>query len=254
MAAQPSQWEPAMYIYVRVMGSEAYDANGPDAGSSRIKARLEQASGEPCLIVPYQRFDMALVRRLEPRAIAMSGFGNRWQSYDVPSFWGMDEVLHQADLPIICFCGSHQLLGFSYNRDLHRTAVLEDEAMRRLAPGEEPRRATGSPDYDLSDYFVAEGFYHIQRLVDDPLFRGLPEQMLMRCSHYCEVKKLPKGFELLASSGHCRIEAMRHEEKPVYSTQFHPEAFEAPFFHGRKLLENFAVIVDRFWKARRQPA
>ena len=72
----------------------------------------------------------------------------------------------------------------------------------------------------------------------------------MRCSHYCEVKKLPKGFELLASSDHCRIEAMRHKHKPLYGTQFHPEAYDEPFLHGKRLLENFAAIVDEFWQSR----
>lgn len=248
MAPQPRMWELAVYIYVRVMDSEAYDANGPDSGTCRIKSRLEQASGEPCLVVPYERFDMALVRQLQPRAIAMSGFGNHWQSYKVPSFYGMDDVLHQADLPIICFCGSHQLLGFSFNLDLHRTPLLEDEPMRHLAPDEEPRRPAGSSAYDLSDYFVAEGFYHTGRIADDPLFRGLPQPMLMRCSHYCEVKTLPPGFVRLAESAHCHIEAMKHESRPLYGTQFHPEAYEAPHFHGRTLLENFAAIVRDFWR------
>ena len=240
-----------MYIYVRVMAADQYQASGPDAGSSRIKARLEDASGEPCLIVPYERFDLALVEQLRPRAIAMSGFGNQWQTYPVASFLGMDEVLHRADLPIICFCGSHQLLGFSFNRDLKSTARLEDEPMRLLQPGEEPMRAAGSPLYDLSRHFVADGFYHIHKLADDPLFRGLPEPMVMRCSHYCEVKQVPPGFVNLATSAHCGIEAMRHPERPLYGTQFHPEAYEAPHLHGRTLLENFAAIVDGFWQTRR---
>ena len=72
--------------------------------------------------------------------------------------------------------------------------------------------------------------------------------MIMRCSHYCEVKRIPKGFELLASSDHCRIEAMRDRKRPLWATQFHPEAYDAPFFHGRKLLGNFAAIVEEFWK------
>ena len=69
----------------------------------------------------------------------------------------------------------------------------------------------------------------------------------MRCWHYCEVKTLPPDFQLLASSGHSRIAAMRHADKPLYGTQFHPEAYAAPFFHGRTLLQNFARIVDHFW-------
>lgn len=239
-----------MYIYVRVMDSGTYDESGPDAGTCRVKSRLEQASGEPCLVVPYERFDLALVRKLKPRAIVMSGFGGWWHTMKVASFWGMDEVLHQADLPIICFCGSHQLLGFSFNLDLRQTSQLEDEFMRDLAPDEEPRRAGTSATHDPSCQYLADGFYFIRRLVDDPLFRDLPNPMLMRCSHYCEVKTLPPGFVKLASSAHCDIEAMRHESRPLYGTQFHPEAYEAPHFHGRTLLRNFAAIVDAFWQAR----
>ena len=122
--------------------------------------------------------------------------------------------------------------------------------MRLLEPGEEPMRAASGTAYDLSRHFLAEGFYHINKLRADPLFRGLPEPMVMRCSHYCEVKQLPPGFVKLATSAHCGIEAMRHDERPLYSTQFHPEAYEAPHLHGRTLLKNFAAIVDDFWQAR----
>ena len=84
----------------------------------------------------------------------------------------------------------------------------------------------------------------------DPLFRGLKETMVMRCAHYCEVKKLPRDFELLATGEHCRVEAMRHRDRPLWGTQFHPEAYEAPFLDGRTLLENFARIVNDFWGGR----
>jgi GMP synthase-like glutamine amidotransferase len=241
-----------MYIFVTVTEKEAYYRDGP---SGRIKARLERASGERCLIVPYQEFNMGAVRDLKPRAIAMSGFGGHFQSREVEWFLGMDEVFHECDLPMICFCGSHQVLGFSFNRNLRRVKRLRDEPMKRILPQEDlPRRAQGDPRYDLSRFFVAEGFYPITRLRPDPLFRGLPRIMTMRCSHYCEVKKLPDDFVLLAKSGHCAIEAMRHRDRPLYGTQFHPEAYEAPFFHGRRLLENFAGIVRGFWKQRERGA
>jgi GMP synthase-like glutamine amidotransferase len=237
-----------MYIFVAVQEKEHYYANGP---SGRTKARLELASEERCLVVPYQEFDMALVQDLKPRAIVMGGFGGHFQSRKVEWFLGINDVIHQADLPILCFCGSHQVLGFSFNRDLQRVKQLRDEPIRKIKPNEGfPRRAQGDPKFDLSGYFVAEGFFPITRIKPDPLFRGLPKKMIMRCSHYCEVKRLPPSFELLASSAHCRIEAMRHQDKLLYGTQFHPEAYEAPFSHGRRLLENFANIVRDFWVIR----
>jgi GMP synthase-like glutamine amidotransferase len=230
------------------MEKESYYTNGPDG---RVKARLEEASGERCLVVPYQEFDMSVVRELKPRAIAMSGFGGHFQQREVEWFWGMDEVLHQAEVPMICFCGSHQVLGFAFNRDLRHTERLYDEPMRKIGPEEDlPRRPHQSPGVDLSGYYVADGFFPIWRVKDDPLFRGLPEVMTMRCAHYCKVQQLPPGFELLARSGHCAIETMRHKSRPLYGTQFHPEHYEAPFFDGRTVLSNFAEIVRDYWQSR----
>jgi GMP synthase-like glutamine amidotransferase len=57
---------------------------------------------------------------------------------------------------------------------------------------------------------------------------GLPQTMMKRCTHYCEVKALPPGFEMLASSGHSKIAGMRHAEKPLHGIQFHSEAYMAP--------------------------
>jgi len=239
-----------MYIHVCVQERESYYASGPEG---RTKVRLEQASGERCVIVPYQEFDMRVVRELSPRAIAMSGFGGHFQSRKVKWFLGMSEVLHDAHMPMICFCGSHQLLGFSFSRDLPKVKQLKDQPIRKLRLSEDlPRRAQNDPQYDLSPFFVADGFFPIRKIQEDPLFHGLQDPMIMRCSHYCEVKSLPHGFELLATSGHCRIEAMRHRERPLYGTQFHPEAYERPFFDGRKLLDNFADIVRSFWKNKRE--
>jgi len=239
-----------MYLFMTVTESEQYYASGP---GGNIKARLEEASGEPCLIVPYQEISMAVVEELAPRAIAMSGFGGHFQSRKVEWFYGANEVLHHAEVPILCFCGSHQLLGFCYNHDLHKLKQLRDQPMRKLKRHEHwPRRPGGDPKYDLSGYFVADGFMPIRRVKADPLFAGLPKTVIMRCSHYCEVKTLPKGLELLAASDHCPIEAMRHKHKPIYGTQFHPEAYAEPFLHGKKLLENFAAIVDEFWSQERR--
>jgi GMP synthase-like glutamine amidotransferase len=237
-----------MYVYVRFTEKEQYYKTGPDG---RVKARLEQASGERCLVVPYQEMTMQVAEELAPRAIVMSGFGGHFHGRNIEWFFGVHEVFRQAPVPMICFCGSHQLLGFCRERDIRNLKELRDCPMRKLTSDEHwPRRPCTDPEYDLSGYFVAEGFFPIRRVKADPIFAGLPATMIMRCSHYCEVKRLPRGFELLASSDHCRIEAMRHRSDPIYSTQFHPEGHEAPFLHGKKLLENFAAVVDRFWRQK----
>ena len=241
-----------MYIFVVFMEKKAYYENGP---STPVKARLEEASGERCLVVPYQEMTMRLMREISPRAIALGGFGGHFQSRKIEWFYGVDEVFRQADLPIIAFCGSHQLLGFCLNGNIRRMKTLRDQPMRKLRRFEHwPRRPCADRKYDLSSHFVAEGFFPIRRVRPDPLFAGLPKTMILRCSHYCEVRKLPPGFVRLAASDHCRVEAMRHRTRPLYGTQFHPEACAEPFLHGKKLLANFAAIVDRFHASRKRPA
>ena len=235
-----------MYVFVSFVEPGDYYSSG--AGGP-IKPRLEEASGERCLVVPYREMSLEVVEQLSPRAIAMSGFGGHFQSRRIEWFYGVNDVLRNAELPTICFCGSHQLMGFCYTHNIRRMKELRDQPMRKLRRNEHwPRKPSTNPDYDLSLYFVAEGFFPIRRVGDDPLFKGLPRTMIMRCSHYCEVKKLPGDFEVLAESDHCRIEAMRHKTKPLYGTQFHPEAYAEPFLDGKELLANFAAVVDDFWK------
>ncbi len=236
-----------MYVYITLMESrEDYRESGP---ASRIKARIESASGEPCLIVHFRDVDMKLIQELDPQAIILGGFGTKLKDRNIEWFYGLDEVIRECMRPMLAICGSHQLVGHLWGRDIRRIKRLIDTPMRRLRKDEHwPREPQGNGRYDLSAYFIARGTFPIRKLKADPLFAGMPNPMLLRCSHACEVKKLPKGFELLAESDHCSIEAMRliSDDRILYATQFHPECFEKPFYHGRRLLENFAGIVRRF--------
>jgi GMP synthase (glutamine-hydrolysing) len=196
--------------------------------------------------VPFEEFNMKVVEELNPRAVAISGFSNNIEDFEIGQLLGLDEVLHNADIPIIGFCGGHQLIGFSFNQNLREAGLLKDQCIKRL------ERPDDGPCISVKgfDYYYANGFFHVTRLKEDPLFADLPETMIMPCYHCCEIKKLPENFELLASTAHCRIETIKHVSRPLYGTQFHPEAFEDPYFDGRKLLENFAKITERFWSNR----
>jgi GMP synthase-like glutamine amidotransferase len=238
-----------MYIYVVVVEKEKYYREGFNVVT---QVRLEEAAGERCLVVPYQEFNLRLVEELRPSAIVMSGFGGHFQDRPVEWFWGMGDVMQHAGVPMLCICGSHQLLAFTYNQDLHAITRLQDEPIRKLDPEEDfPRQALlYTPIEDIANYYVASGFFPIRQVKADPLFDGLPPVMTLRCAHYCEVKQLPPGFELLASSRHSPIEVMRHSRRPLYAVQFHPEKYETPWLDGRRLLENFAAIARRFWADR----
>ena len=76
----------------------------------------------------------------------------------------------------------------------------------------------------------------------DPLFAGLPEVINVRESHYCEVKQLPGDFRLLASNDNCHLQAMGHQQRPIYGVQFHPELYTDHYPDGRRVLSNFFAI------------
>ena len=107
--------------------------------------------------------------------------------------------------------------------------------------------------------------YHGQRAVEvldsSGLFEGISGNIEMIEWHQEFVLNVPPGFELMATSAHlyspwspmnidndleppsplkgCRVQSLRHKEKKIYSTQFHPELSGEI---GLKILSNFVKI------------
>lgn len=219
-----------MIIYVE------FSKEGQARGGLEQATYLEQIAGQPCLIVNYRDMSMARVTELRPSAVVVGGFGTSFDAFDVRQLLGLDEVFKGADaLPILAVCGGHQLLGFCFSRDLQRIKRLRDEPMRRLRPGEPDLY----PEYHPG-YFKERGIFPV-RIVrpQDPVFSGLPRTIMVTQSHYCEVKKIPPGFSMLATNANCRVQAMRHRGRPLYGVQFHPEKYQRQYPHGRRVLENF---------------
>jgi GMP synthase-like glutamine amidotransferase len=211
---------------------------------ARHAQRFETASGGAlCLVVPFNRVTQELMKRLAPEAVVMSGFARSFQDYEVKSFLGVTDWVKTTETPTLALCGSHQLLGFCFNRDLRHTTRLQDEPMRRLQPGE----PITNPDYH-PEHFMERGFYTLTLSSEgekDGLFAGINKSPILYESHYCEIKQLPPDFELLASSPECRIQAIRHRRRPLYGVQFHPEDYAERFPDGKRLLENFFRLADR---------
>jgi GMP synthase (glutamine-hydrolysing) len=84
------------------------------------------------------------------------------------------------------------------------------------------------------------GLAKIRVLEEDDLFRGLPKEFLVWENHNDEVKSV-KDFSVLAESDNCRIQAIKHVEKPFYGVQFHPEVNNTE--HGAEILRNFVENV-----------
>jgi GMP synthase (glutamine-hydrolysing) len=223
-----------MIVWVRVETLAKYDAGD---GDFRLKRRFEALTGEPCLVVHFSEARPELVRRLQPKALLLSGCGTWFREFDVRAFYAFEDLVRQCpDVPTLGFCGSHQLLGFVFNGGFRHLERVQDEPMRPLGPGE-PQ--IGGVSAQGAGWFSEQGFYAVRAVQPDPLFAGLPDPFVVRESHYCEVKRLPADFELIATNENCRVQAMKHRSRPLYGTQFHPEAWQDEYPHGREILRNF---------------
>jgi len=87
------------------------------------------------------------------------------------------------------------------------------------------------PEYGLAQVKVIE---------EDDLFKGIPREFRAWESHNDEVKEA-KGFVVLAVSENCKIQAAKHETKPFYGVQFHPEVNDTE--HGEDIYRNFIEVV-----------
>ena len=76
----------------------------------------------------------------------------------------------------------------------------------------------------------------------DPIFRGLPERIVMGRYHSWVVSRedFPDCLEITAVSDEGQIMALRHREFDIHGIQFHPESVLTP--DGAALLRNWLNI------------
>ncbi len=77
------------------------------------------------------------------------------------------------------------------------------------------------------------GLIDMKIIKEDALFQGI-ENLRMLVSHSDHLSMLPQGFELLATSDYCEVQAMKLQDSFVYGIQFHP-CFDADVKKIREL-------------------
>jgi GMP synthase (glutamine-hydrolysing) len=77
----------------------------------------------------------------------------------------------------------------------------------------------------------------------DGIFAGLRqgERLTVWMSHGDQVRTLPAGFRTIGESENSPIAAFRHESRPIFGVQFHPEVAHTP--RGGELIANFLFTV-----------
>lgn len=201
------------------------------ANRLRVKYRLEDMAGEPCLVMRYNHVTPERLRDLRVKALFVSGNSTEFEHYAEADLAGLRAVFREAAYPTIAFCGGCQVLAQSYGAAVGPIGVLpvgviDPTADERLAPGMIQER----------------GFMPVNVVNDHPLFAGLGPAPVFLESHYWEVKALPPGFHLYASTEKCKLQLIAHESRPLIATQFHPEFYDETHPDGQTLLANFCRL------------
>lgn len=195
------------------------------------KYRLEEISGDLCLIVRYHKVSPALVRELNARAVVVSGCYTDYIHYSDESLAGLRAIYRQAAWPVLGFCAGCQLMAQAYGAELGPIGQLP------------PHTPDPHPELFKPGMQKERGFMPVDIHTPHPLFDGLGQQPVVFQSHYWEVKSVPDGFKPLAQSKLCKVQALAHTQLPLFGLQFHPEEYDDNHPAGRRIIENFFKII-----------
>jgi GMP synthase (glutamine-hydrolysing) len=145
------------------------------------------------------------IREWQPTGIILSGGPNSVYGEDVPT--AQPELLDVA--PVLGVCYGMQLI-----------AHLEGGAVERA----------GRREYGRAEIAVCE---------PGGVFNGFDpgEHVTVWMSHGDHVLTPPNGYVVTAQSANSPVAGFRHERRPIYGVQFHPEVAHTP--RGGEIISNF---------------
>jgi GMP synthase (glutamine-hydrolysing) len=151
---------------------------------------------------------------MHPDALVMGGGPQSVRSSDQLTGELADaaRLIGQVKLPMLCICVTHQLLATAFG------GVTE---------------AARKPEFGPVDISVIK---------EGRILEGLGPNFTAWESHNDEVVKAPEGFQVIARSSNCAVEAMSHESRDIFGVQFHPEVSHTT--KGVDLFRNFLKIVE----------
>lgn len=149
------------------------------------------------------------LRQVRADALVLSGGAPRiaWES---PKLGNCIDYLTNYEGPILGICVGLQLMAIQCGGNAGPSLI---------------------PEYGLAKIRIVD---------EDELFKGLPSEFLVWESHNDEVKTAP-NFSILAVSDNCSIQAVKHDTKPFYGVQFHPEVNNTQF--GEQIFRNFIGVI-----------
>jgi hypothetical protein len=183
---------------------------------------------------------------IEPRPLCafLSGNFKDWCQVDRAVWRGAEEILKHRSLPIWASCGGAQGLAILSEAG---TAAPWDcphcrDPLHPLLPIYTHIGHTYSkPCGDYSGCVFERGPHHVRLLSPDPVFKSLPEDVVVMESHCGQIEWAPAGWDLVATAGEgtrTRVQCLRLRDSLIYAAQFHIEMDGTPEV-SRRIMENF---------------
>ncbi|HYA57474.1 MAG TPA: GMP synthase subunit A [Thermoplasmata archaeon] len=149
---------------------------------------------------------------LDADAVVLSGGALSLEGTDTP-LGRVGEWIDRAPFPVLAICVGHQFLGRQFGG----------------------RVARGGAEFGSVELTVDRP--------DHPMFSGLPAHLRVWASHNDQVVTPPPGWNVLAHSPSCPVEAMAHPTRPLWGVQFHPEVEHTE--NGREIFRRFLGLAHQ---------
>lgn len=183
----------------------------------RLKEAITAIAPAEFTIKHYLEASPDLVAQYNANVVILYGRVNSdWGENEMPLFEQEYQLARTCSVPLLGICAGHQLLGMAYGAEM---------------------------DYISKEPKISEeGYVPVRVTGTDPILDGLESEFIVRQQHYCELKEVPPGFSLLASTDITPIQFIKDNRRPVYGVQFHPEWYNHEYPHGRVILSNFLKL------------
>ncbi len=180
-----------------------------DFGSqyTQLIARRVREQNVYCEILPFHVGWERVVAN-PPKGIILSGGPSSVYDEGAPTIPG---ELFSSGIPVLGICYGLQLLA------LHHGAGVEPAS----------RREFGKAGLNIVE--------------TDPLFASVRDGSVVWMSHGDALTSLPEGFRVIARTDNAPFGAIRHQVRPLYGVQFHPEVVHSE--QGKDMLRNFLFSV-----------
>jgi len=188
-----------------------------DFGSqyTQLIARRVREIGVYCELFPYD-VNPHFIENFNPNGIILSGGPDSVNQNDSAR---APNIVFELNIPILGICYGMQTMAVQLGGDA-RSAEKAEFGFAQIRARNHSKLLV-----DINDEINSEG-------------HGLLDVWM---SHGIEVTKLPKDFELIASTDNCPIAGFANNKKNYFGLQFHPEVTHTK--QGILILERFVITI-----------